>query len=230
MCPAKHELGESAEKEEDAVPPICVIEVRRPLDCRRCFPGATEEGGVVAAEPMGRGEPSIDPQGFTESRSRVFQLSRCGVQHALDTFCPGVPRFAFECKRDRLAAKVGCRCGGARISPPGIADEMLASARDTKERIEIAWIASKRGKKSFLSLGAEVGAQLSREDCLGPRKTLVETKLRLRCDAGAAARFLQEQRIKHPRDLADCLRLDCGDLFKPALPPIRPQVIGRHSV
>src|SRR5262249_43178252 len=81
---------------------------------------------------------------------------------------------------------------------------MLASARDHKERIEIAWIASKPGKKPFLSLGAEVGAQLSLKDCLGPRETVVDAKLGIRCDAGAAARFLQEQRIKHPRDLADC--------------------------
>jgi hypothetical protein len=48
--PAEHKFGKSAEKEEDALPPICPIELHRPLDRRKCFPGATEEGG----SPLGR--------------------------------------------------------------------------------------------------------------------------------------------------------------------------------
>ncbi|MBO0718808.1 MAG: hypothetical protein J2P55_15950 [Rhizobiales bacterium] len=37
---AKQKFGKSAEKEEDAAPPICPIEVHSALDRLRCLPGA----------------------------------------------------------------------------------------------------------------------------------------------------------------------------------------------
>ena len=50
-------------------------------------------------------------------------------------------RCEFKGDRDGLAAKVGCRCGAARICPPGIADEKLARGRHTNEGLDIARIA-----------------------------------------------------------------------------------------
>ena len=64
------------------------------------------------------------------------------------------PWFEFESQRDRRAAKVRCRRGGTRIAPPRITDKMLASKRQTDECLDIARVASERGKEPFLSLSA----------------------------------------------------------------------------
>jgi len=64
------------------------------------------------------------------------------------------PWFEFESQRDRRAAKVRCRRCGTRIAPPRTTDEMLASKRQTDECLDIARVASERGKEPFLSLSA----------------------------------------------------------------------------
>ena len=72
-----------------------------------------------------------------------------------------MPRCEFEGDRNRLAAKIGCRRGSSRITPPRAAGEMLARKRQTDECLDIARVASERGKEPFLSFGAEVGAKFS---------------------------------------------------------------------
>src|SRR6516165_10027425 len=101
-----------------------------------------------------------------------------------------MPRFEFEGHRNRLAAKVGCRGGGTRITPPRAAGEMLARKRQTDECLDIARVASERGKEPFLSFGAEVGAKFSFECCVGAGETLSDPKLGIQGRGGAAARLL----------------------------------------
>ena len=108
-----------------------------------------------------------------------------------------MPRFEFDGERDRFAAKVGYRCNGTRIAgPPRIADEMLASKRQPDECLDIARVASERGKEPLLCLGAEFGAQLSLECRPGAGEALIDPELRIRGDGGAAARLVQEQDLK----------------------------------
>src|SRR5215470_11678112 len=100
-----------------------------------------------------------------------------------------MPRCEFEGDRNRLAAKVGCRCGGTRITPPRAAGEMLARKRHTDECLDIARVASERGKESFLSFGAEVGAKFSFKCRVGSGETLSDPKLRIQGHGHAAARL-----------------------------------------
>ena len=120
-----------------------------------------------------------------------------------------MPRFEFDGERDRFAAKVGYRCNGTRIAgPPRIADEMLASKRQPDECLDIARVASERGKEPSLSLGAEVGTQVSLECLHGVGETFVDPKLRIRVDRGAAARLVHKQDMKHSGDLSRYVSLD----------------------
>ena len=56
----------------------------------------------------------------------------------------GVPRGDRECDRRRLAAQIGGGRHDPRLGPPRIADEMLASYRQTGQSLDITWIARQR--------------------------------------------------------------------------------------
>ena len=84
---------------------------------------------------------------------------------------------------------------------------MLASERQTEECLDIARIASERGKEPLLCLGAEFSTHLTLECRLGAGETLIDPKLRIRGDGGAAARLVQEQDVKHSGDLPRYLGL-----------------------
>src|SRR5271165_2636427 len=113
-----------------------------------------------------------------------------------------------------------------RIAPPRIADEILASAPQTDECLDIPRIASECGKEPLLRLGTELGPQLSLERRLGAGETLVDPSLRPRRDGGAAARPLQEQHVKLAGDLPADLGPDPGEVFRPEFLPTRPDVSG----
>src|SRR6516165_8649119 len=119
-----------------------------------------------------------------------------------------MPRFELEGDRNRLAAKVGCRCGGTRITPPRAAGEMLARKRQTHECLDIARVASERGKEPFLSFGAEVGAKFSFKCRVGSGETLSHPKLCIRGHRRTAARLMHNQHMKHSGDLRRYLGLD----------------------
>ena len=85
---------------------------------------------------------------------------------------------------------------------------MLASKRQTDERLDIARVASQRGKEPLLSLGAEFGAQFSFECRRGVVETFVDPKLCIRVDRGAATRLVQKQDMKHSGDLSRYVSLD----------------------
>src|SRR5215472_351304 len=119
-----------------------------------------------------------------------------------------MPRFEFEGDRNRLAAKVGCRCGGTRITPPRTAGEMLARKRHTDECLDIARVASERAKEPFLGFGAEVGTKFPLKCSVGAGETLSDAKLCIRSDGRAAARLMYNQHMKHSRDLRRYLGLN----------------------
>src|SRR5215470_3535730 len=119
-----------------------------------------------------------------------------------------MPRFEFEGDRNRLAAKVGCRRGGTRITPPRTAGEMLARKRHTDECLDIARVASERAKEPFLGFCAEVGAKFSLKCCVGAGETLNDPKLCIRGDERAAARLVYDQHMKHSGDLRGYFGLD----------------------
>jgi len=85
---------------------------------------------------------------------------------------------------------------------------MLASERQTEECLDIARIASERGKEPLLSLDAEFGAQVSLECIHGVGEAFVDPKLRIRVDRGAAARLVHEQDMKRSGDLSRYVSLD----------------------
>ncbi len=89
------------------MPPIRSIEAHRTLDCRQRFVGAPEKGCIVPGEPVSDRQPGIHRQRLLDGPPRFLELSRRGVQHALDTFRDGMPRREVERDRDRLAAEVG---------------------------------------------------------------------------------------------------------------------------
>ena len=114
----------------------------------------------------------------------------------MDAFGNSVPGRPLQRDLDCLAAEIGCRSGGPRIAPPGIAD-LLAGPRQTDKGPDVALIARKRGQEPSLRLGAKFGAQRSFEYCVAADETLADPKLRIRANPSAAGRLLDQQQVKY---------------------------------
>ena len=89
---AEQQLGKSAEKEPDAVPPVRGIETHRAFDRRPGFIGAAEKGRIVPRKAVRDAQRLIHRQGLFEGALGLLQLSCRGVQHALHAMCVGMPR------------------------------------------------------------------------------------------------------------------------------------------
>ena len=157
---------------------------------------------------------------------RFLQLARGGIQHALDGFRSGIPRFEFQCEGDRLAAEVGCCRGGTRIAPPRLADKKLAGKGEPRKSFDIAQFAGESGEKPALCLGLH--PTLERSRCA--REILSGLNFRPQFDKSTAANRPEEQNMKHSRDLPRCLGPDLCDVFGLKFLSPSPQIISGRRI
>ena len=151
---------------------ISLIETHGPLNCRPRLIGTTEKGRIVSREPMRSSQAVIHSEGLRESAFGKFQLPCCRVEHPLDEFCHGVTGCQVQSDRYRLAPEVGCRCGGPGVTPPGIADQILAGERQAGKRFYIARIVRQGGEVRRLCLGRELRRDLALQSTRRLGKTL----------------------------------------------------------
>jgi hypothetical protein len=104
----------------------------------------------------------------------------------------GRSRREIQCDRHHLASEIGCYRGRSGITPPWIADQLLAGSRQAGERVDAARIIGKRGKNPSLCLGRVVLPQLSLERTSRARQTLVELGFCVRLAEGAVDLLLKE--------------------------------------
>jgi hypothetical protein len=157
---------------------------------------------------MGDGQSFVHCQGLCEGARGFQQLPCRGVQHALNALGKRVLRCLFQCDLDCFAAEIGRCGGGTRVAPPRIADQVLASARQANEGLDVPRVASKRGEKPLLCVGADFGAQFTFEYSIAADETFVGVKLWIRADRGTAGRLLDQQHVQRSADLPRYIGLD----------------------
>src|SRR5271166_1820592 len=117
----------------------------------------------------------------------------------------GGPGRQIQCDRDHLAPEIGGYCGRKRVTPPGVADQLLASSGQANKRLDTAWIVCQRSEKPSLCLGREIRPQLALERSCRAGKTFVERLFAAEFAVDSSDFLLKEQDMQLSRDPPDDL-------------------------
>jgi hypothetical protein len=227
---AEQQLCKSAKAEPDTVPSIALIEAHGPFNRRRRLLGPTEEGCIVAGEPMRRSQPVIHSEGLRKCAFCQLQLACRRVEHPLNEFRHCVTGCQVQSDRNRLAPKIGRRSGSPRITPPGIADQILTGERQACERFHIARIVGQRGEVRCLGLGSELRRDFALQSTRRLGETLGNPEIQTRCSRGPAAGCLKEQDVEFPRNPSGDPRLDRSEVLGLEFMPAGPKVLRARRI
>src|SRR6266566_9833925 len=141
-----------------------------------------------------------------------------------------MPGREFQRDRDRLATEVGCRGDAAEIAPPWVADELLASDGETRERLDIARVLRERDEGPALCLGRMLGPHLRIERSRSAGETLIGPERQTRSDGSSTACLSEEQETKLSGDPPGDFGLDQRKVFGLEFVPTRPEAHSRRRV